>query len=137
MAVEWSEFLKRLLCLLTFLTSAAHAQTVDCSDPITQNDMNHCAYQAYLLADEDLNLAYQLAVAQAKSMDEYLAQGEVASATMLRDAQRAWISFRDRACAVESHLARGGSMQPLLFAVCLERETRSRTESLRYFGEVN
>ena len=104
---------------------------------MTQMDMNFCAAQSYGYADEDLNLAYQLARAQAKQMDEYLQEGEVPAATMLRDAQRAWITFRDLACDVESTLVRGGSMQPLIYYSCLERETRNRTESLRYFGETN
>ena len=56
---------------------------------------------------------------------------------MLRDAQRAWITYRDLACAAESTLVRGGSMEPLMYYSCLERETRSRTESLRIFGETN
>ena len=53
------------------------------------------------------------------------------------DAQRAWIVFRDQACEAESLLARGGTMQPQLFHVCLARLTRQRTEDLRIFGEVN
>ncbi|MGR3837196.1 MAG: lysozyme inhibitor LprI family protein [Cognatishimia sp.] len=116
---------------------ALSAQEVDCNNAMTQMDMNFCAAQSYGYADEDLNLAYQLARAQAKQMDEYLQEGEVPSATMLRDAQRAWITFRDLACDVESTLVRGGSMQPLIYYSCLERETRNRTESLRYFGETN
>ena len=40
----------------------AAAQDVDCSDGgTTQLAMNICSYQAYQAADEDLNLAYQLA----------------------------------------------------------------------------
>lgn len=127
----------RYLVALLLMTSPLSAQEVDCNNAMTQMDMNFCAAQSYGYADEDLNLAYQLARAQAKQMDEYLQEGEVPSATMLRDAQRAWITFRDLACDVESTLVRGGSMQPLIYYSCLERETRNRTESLRYFGETN
>ena len=73
----------------------------------------------------------------AKQMDQYLAPGEVTNSEMLRDAQRAWIPFRDKACAAESNLARGGTMQSMLVSSCMERLTRQRTEDLRYFGEVN
>lgn len=122
---------------LLLCASPVMAQDVDCDDAITQLDMNICAHQAYLRADEDLNLAYGLAMDSARSMDEYLQDGEVPAVTLLRDAQRAWLTFRDKACEVESTLVRGGSMQPLIRSSCLERETRSRTEALRYFGEVN
>jgi uncharacterized protein YecT (DUF1311 family) len=127
----------RYLVALLSMAAPLSAQEVDCNNAMTQMDMNFCAAQSYGYADEDLNLAYQLARAQAKQMDEYLQEGEVPAATMLRDAQRAWITFRDLACEVESTLVRGGSMQPLIYYSCLERETRNRTESLRYFGETN
>ena len=113
------------------------AEDLDCDNAMTQLDMNRCAHQAYLLADEDLNLAYGMAVDMARSMDAYLQEGEVPAVELLRDAQRAWITFRDKACEVESTMFRGGSMQPLIYATCLERETRARTESLRFFAEVN
>ena len=127
----------RFIALFAVLASPAVAQSIDCENAMTQFEMNHCAHQAYLYADEDLNLAYGLAMSAAKEMDKYIQPNEIPAATMLRDAQRAWITFRDKACEVESTIARGGSMQPLLYSSCLERETRARTESLRYFGEVN
>ena len=124
------------ISLCTVLSvSAAAAQ--DCSNPTSQSEMNHCAYAAYQAADEDLNLAYRMAMDSAKQMDQYLAPGEVTNSEMLRDAQRAWIPFRDKACAAESNLARGGTMQSMLVSSCMERLTRQRTEDLRYFGEVN
>jgi uncharacterized protein YecT (DUF1311 family) len=118
-------------------SSAAMAQQVDCANPLTQSDMNICAADMYRAADGDLNLAYRMATAKAREMDQYVAAGEVTNLDMLRDAQRAWIPFRDKACSAESNLARGGSMQPLLFHSCLERLTRQRTQDLRFFGEVN
>ncbi len=117
--------------------SPLNARDVDCNNALTQADMNYCAYQSYLRADEDLNLAYGLAMEAAREMDRYLKDGDVPAAKLLKEAQRAWITFRDKACEVESTLFRGGSMQPLIHSSCLERETRNRTEALRYFGEVN
>ncbi len=113
------------------------AQDVNCLDPQTQFAMNICAAQDYAIADEDLNLAYQLARNHAQGMDQYLNSGDRPAVEILRDAQRAWIAYRDMACETESLLARGGSMQPLLFTSCAARLTRLRTEDLRYFGEVN
>ncbi|WP_406648412.1 lysozyme inhibitor LprI family protein [Aliisedimentitalea scapharcae] len=122
--------------VLTFgSTSVALAQ--DCSAPQTQSAMNECAAQFYRFADEDLNLAYGLARDMAKQIDTYAPSGQVSSVTLLRDAQRAWITYRDLACSAETMLAAGGSMQPLLHFGCLERLTRARTEDLRSFGEVN
>lgn len=129
--------MRKLLYLTVFLALPAAAQEIDCNNAMNQMEMNFCAAQQYGYADEDLNLAYQLAITQAREMDQYISAGEVPAEDMLRQAQRAWITFRDLACDLESTLARGGSMQPLIYYSCLERETRMRTESLRYFGEVN
>ncbi len=129
--------MKRFILMAVCAATPALSDDIDCDNAMTQQAMNHCAHQAYALADEELNLAYKLAMSQAKAQDEYIENGDTPAATMLRDAQRAWIDFRDKACALESTIARGGSLQPLLYSSCLERETRQRTEALRYFGEVN
>lgn len=122
---------------LLFVPVAASAQALDCANPVTQTEMNGCAAAAYQQADGALNVAYRDARDRARGMDQYLSSDEVPAEIILRDAQRAWIPFRDQACEAESLLARGGSLQPLLFYTCLERLTRQRTEDLRLFGEMN
>lgn len=129
--------MRYLTLALTLCAAPVAAADLDCDNAMTQLDMNRCAHQAYVLADEDLNLAYGMAIDMARSMDEYLQDGEVPAEQLLREAQRAWITFRDKACELESTIVRGGSMQQLIYSSCLERETRARTESLRYFAEVN
>ncbi|MEE2943664.1 MAG: lysozyme inhibitor LprI family protein [Pseudomonadota bacterium] len=126
--------MRTLTFVLALLAAPVAADDLDCSNAMTQQAMNQCAHASYLLADEELNRAYKLAVAQAREMDEYLQEGEVPAVTMLRDAQRAWITFRDKACEVDSLVVRGGSMQPLIYAGCLEQQTRARTESLLAFA---
>ncbi|QBF32722.1 lysozyme inhibitor LprI family protein [Thalassococcus sp. S3] len=126
-------------CVLIAVMAApmALSQDLNCENPTTQVEMTGCAAKQYEAADVDLNLAYGLARDMAARLDESLAEGQTASVILLRDAQRAWIDYRDQACSVESTLARGGSMQSQLFYICLERLTRQRTEDLRLFGEVN
>lgn len=125
-----------LVAVLLMFAAPLAAEDVDCENAFTQHAMNRCAHQSYLQADHALNDAYQQAVSAAQAMDEYLAEGDIAAETLLRDAQRAWITYRDKACEVESLLFRGGSMQPLIYSTCLERETQSRTEALRLFAEA-
>jgi uncharacterized protein YecT (DUF1311 family) len=48
----------------------------------------------------------------------------------LRDAQRAWITFRDQACVAEAYSWRGGSGEPMIYASCQESLTRRRVEDL-------
>ncbi|WP_231582103.1 lysozyme inhibitor LprI family protein [Puniceibacterium sp. IMCC21224] len=115
---------------------SASAQDVNCASPTTQYEMTACASIEYEAADADLNAAYKRAMAHAKVMDQGLAADEVTGAVILRDAQRAWIPFRDKACEAESLKARGGSMQSQLFYLCLTRQTRNRTVDLQYFAET-
>lgn len=88
-------------------------------------------------ADKDLNLVYKRAKTAARRIDEYLDSGQKPAAIMLRDAQRAWIPYRDQACEVESTVMRGGTMQPLLRWVCMARLTRERTKDLRFFADMS
>ena len=115
------------------LAPALPALALDCSQPMTQRDMNQCAQLAYEAADRDLNAAYQVAMARAKSWDMADTRGPRA-ADNLRDAQRSWISFRDAACLAESLRYRGGSMQGMEYSRCLEKLTRRRTDDLNYLG---
>ena len=123
------------LCL-ALLATPTLAQTLNCANPLTQTEMTQCASLAYEAADQDLNLAYRIAMDQARRMDSYAAYTPT-NEDLMRDAQRKWIPFRDAACSAESTLARGGTMQSQLFLMCMERLTRTRTEDLRLYGEVN
>lgn len=115
---------------LAVVPLGAAAQEPDCSNPLTQRDMNHCAYLAWQAADGDLNDTYGWA-------REVAAGWEPGAGDALRDAQRAWITYRDAACAAEGWLFHGGSMEPLIVHSCMENLTRRRTEDLRALYEMN
>lgn len=87
----------------------------------TQMDMNVCAGQAYHAADEALAAEYKRALESLGDDD----------APLLRDAQRAWINFRDKACKAQGSRYEGGSIQPMVVSDCLTRLTEQRTEGLR------
>ncbi len=120
----------RLLLPLLLLPLPALAQGgVDCANTSIQAELNTCAALDYEAADAELNAAYAAAMEVARSYD---GQQEA----LLRDAQRAWIAFRDAACSAEASLVEGGSMQPMVGSGCLARVTRERTEDLRSYAEV-
>lgn len=125
----------RLAILALGLATPALAQELDCSNPVTQLDMNQCAYQDWQAADAELNQAYKAAMAMLKEWDEYLEEGDIPAADALRDAQRAWITFRDKACEAEGYAMRGGSAEPLLVNGCLARLTQERTAQLQELVE--
>nr|WP_256439118.1 lysozyme inhibitor LprI family protein [Rubellimicrobium arenae] len=123
---------------MVLLAAPAAAQEADCSTLITQADLNACAVDSWQAADADLNGAYQAAVARARVFDRDACKTGAtpdAEAT-LRDAQRAWVAYRDPACLAQSRYIELGSAYPMVYYGCLEGLTRDRTDMLRdYAGE--
>ncbi len=132
-------FMKTLIlaAVAVLLPITGSAQSPDCSAPQTQMDMNDCASRAYASADAELNNIWKIAIRDAKNRDTYLEVGDIPSEDMLRTAQRTWIEYRDQACLAESTIARGGSIQPLIQYICLERLTLNRVEDLEFFQGPN
>lgn len=111
---------------LPVAAAPAAAQATDCSAAPTQLAANQCAAAGAAAADAELNRVWVKAYGAAKGRP---------FAPTLRDAQRAWIAYRDLACAAESGQYAGGSIVPLIQAQCLERLTRARADDLKLFLE--
>lgn len=126
-----------MLLLATFVLGqrAIADERPDCIDPQTQMEMTYCAGDDYETADADLNALWPDIVAAAKQNDEYVAdmareRGVPTTLEALRNAQRAWIAFRDAQCEYEAYEVFGGTMQPMVGSLCLARLTRERIEVL-------
>jgi uncharacterized protein YecT (DUF1311 family) len=119
--------------LLVPLPLAAQDQT-NCNAPQTQTDMNICAARAFEAADTNLNAAYKTAMAEMKATDANLPPELKGAEKALRAGQRAWITYRDKACEAYGFLARGGSMESMLVGSCLADVTRTRTKELEDLG---
>lgn len=124
--------MKALIILALLLVPAtAAAQELNCENPMSQVEYTGCAFRSYEETDAELNRIYGRAIARAKEMDADFQPGPVPLADLVRDAQRAWIPFRDAACSVEAGMARGGTAANQWFAECLEKLTRRRIDDLR------
>lgn len=126
----------RPLFVLACLALPAAAQEVDCASAMAQVDLNACAYADWEAADADLNTAYQQAMALLSDWDASLPKGEQGGAKALREAQRAWITFRDKACEAEGYAMKGGSAEPLLVYGCMRVLTLERTGHLTSMVEA-
>lgn len=125
----------RAAALLMLLALPAGAQEVDCENAMAQQEMNFCAAQDYEEADAALNDAYRQARAAMKGLDANLSAGDRGAEAALLAAQRAWLPYRDAACASEGWLMHGGSAEPLVVYGCLATLTRQRTQDLLYLVE--
>lgn len=94
---------------------------------------------ACLMAEADLwdgllNVEYAAARTRAEVADDEdrpYQEGYAVRAQQVRDAQRAWITFRDANCAMEYGAYGGGSLRMIAGADCRLRMTAARTLDLR------
>ncbi|MCA0998390.1 lysozyme inhibitor LprI family protein [Alloyangia pacifica] len=111
----------RAAALALLLSGMAGAASAACNEAKTTIEMGDCVRGEYEAADLELNRVY----AQLKGARDEAFMAKV------RDAQRAWIPFRDAACEAEGALYEGGSLQPIAQVSCLTKLTRRRSEDLR------
>lgn len=117
-------------------TSTLADDKPDCDNPMDQFSMTYCAGQEYEKADATLNDLWPKVVAIARENDEHVAdlardRGVPTTVEALRDAQRAWIKFRDAQCSYEAYEVFGGTMQPMVGSLCLSRLTEERNAFFR------
>ena len=85
----------------------------------TQMEMNDCAAHDFDKADKRLNQAYK----RLEKTPELIA------------AEKAWIAFRDAECKYQAQAVEGGSMQPMVYANCLQSLTENRIKQIQPAGE--
>lgn len=124
------------LILVAVLVSPALAEEkVDCNNAMTQLEMTTCANLDWQQADEELNAAYKAAMSKMRETDEFLPEDQRGAAETLREAQLAWIPYRDKACDAYGFQARGGTMEPMLVYGCRAQLTEQRTKELEELTE--
>lgn len=107
---------------------------VNCSQAMTQMELNICADRDYEAADKELNVVYREAMSNQKLIDKDAAAmgpGYVGAVDALKKAQRAWIDYRDGHCEGMGFAVLGGSMRPMVVSGCLATVTKNRTKELR------
>ncbi|TPI44129.1 DUF1311 domain-containing protein [Mesorhizobium sp. B2-9-1] len=101
---------------------AARAATIDCAAAKTQADLATCTAANAASADAGLNAVY-------KGLAGRLAPADL---KRLRDAQRAWIAFRDKECAFRTQPYAGGSVYATLVETCKQDLTKARLAQLQH-----
>ena len=115
-----------LYCCLGIMTAGATVtgqkqKSQPCEKAQTQAEMNICWGNEYKKADAQLNKTYQELAALLEDEDK----------TELKTAENAWIKYRDAHCAFVADQYRGGTMRPMIEAICLADVTTSRTTELK------
>ncbi|RTM11220.1 MAG: DUF1311 domain-containing protein [Hyphomicrobiales bacterium] len=109
--------------LALFLTTpASRAASIDCGSAKTQAELATCTAKDAASADAALNAVY-------KALSGRLGHADL---ERLREAQRAWIPFRDKECAFRTQPYADGSVYPSLVGVCKEELTKTRLAQLQH-----
>ena len=114
-------FLFLILFSSAIATGQGTKKTEPCADAQTQADMNICWGNQYKAADAQLNKTYQQLAA-------LLEADEKAS---LKNAENAWIKYRDANCDFVADQYKGGTIRPMIYAMCLADVTNNRTTELK------
>lgn len=119
--------------LLLAAAPAVDVDATDCDDDSPQQMLNICAANAAEAADHELNLVWKRVTAEMKRRDAEIDRSydkQPGFFDTLLAGQRAWLTYRDKQCLVESFEMRGGSGAPLLYSGCFHELTRARIAQL-------
>ncbi len=93
----------------------------ECANAMSQAEITACSVIDYKNADEALNGTYKVIMPAITNPQR----------EQLRNAQRAWIKFRDANCEHQAFDTRGGSIYQAVKNDCLTRVTLARVEELK------
>lgn len=92
-----------------------------CADAQSQAEMNMCWGKQYKAADARLNTVYR----------DFMTKLTEEESTQLKNAQLAWLKYRDTNCEFVADQFKGGSMRPMIVAMCLADVTNARVSELK------
>jgi uncharacterized protein YecT (DUF1311 family) len=121
------------LSLAVFFVVPAKAQDgeITCNRSGGTLEMVACLQDDFEKADAELNVTYKKLTAALSADDkEYGANENDSRIKRLQGAQRAWVAWRDKECALQSIANYGGSLERLDFPACLTNLTIARTKTL-------
>jgi uncharacterized protein YecT (DUF1311 family) len=118
------------IVVLTWLASGAAiagppsaAAREDCGAQQNQTEMNACYGRELDRADDRLNAAYK------KRLDGM--RDDPDGIRLLREAERAWLDFREKNCTVQAHGEEGGSIYSTMVATCRITMAEARTKEIQ------
>ena len=106
---------------MSISVSAQKPKPKPCEDAQTQADMNICWGNEYKKADAKLNQTYQQLAAMLDDEQK----------TQLKNAENSWIKYRDANCEFVADQYKGGSIRPMIAAICLADVTNNRATELK------
>jgi uncharacterized protein YecT (DUF1311 family) len=119
--------LTAIFILLLFGAAAGEVRAQSAEDPCADADAQRSPEQM-ACAEKELKAAEaELKSARARLTGVL----EAPPRLRMKQAERAWLSYRKSNCDAEASIYEGGTIQPLIQTQCVARVTRARAEELR------
>ena len=93
-----------------------------CTDMEAQTDMNVCSN----------DLAKKVGAELQRSQEKLMGRVDGKNKANVRDAHRAWTTYRDRHCDFEASGVEGGSVHPLIYNLCVLDLNDARLKQLTH-----
>lgn len=119
------------VCALAPFASATAAEEWICDKAMSNAETRQCADREYRKHDAELNRLYKKLLQDAAGQGDVQQGYGVPPLEALKQAQRAWVAFRDANCHWKSTSFYGGSGQSVIMSTCLAIATRDRVEELK------
>ena len=118
-------------CVLFFAFSSSQAAALCDRDSSNTHDINACSKEDFQTAESRLNDAYKRVLAfLSKAPDEGLSYNPPEARKPLVEAQRAWITFREKDCSAQNNISGFTTLRPSAYFICMKLHAELRTKQL-------
>jgi uncharacterized protein YecT (DUF1311 family) len=119
------------ICMLAPFASATAEEEWICDKAMSNAETRQCADREFKKHDAELNRLYKKLLENAADQGDVQQGYGVPPLEALKQAQRAWVAFRDANCHWKSTSFYGGTGQSVIMSSCLAIATRDRVEELK------
>jgi uncharacterized protein YecT (DUF1311 family) len=121
--------MRQAIFILLLLSLSAHGQTEgDCSGNTIE--IEQCMQTNMQKVESELNAVYIRAIRDLSAPDEpFLPRSRAQKA--LREAQRAWVTFRKKNCDAVYTLNSGGTIRGMRYVACMKRHAEARIKEIK------
>ena len=120
---------RRLLALLLIVVPTLCHAKLDCKNVITTPDINQCAQIEFESVEKKLNETYRRVLKSLNKPDE-----ETVSYSKIKngliEAQKAWVSFRQKDCDAYFTLHASGTIRTVMYIGCMQSHAEKRIKEI-------
>ena len=120
---------RRLFTLLLIVVPTLSHAKLDCKDAITTPDINQCAQTEFESVEKKLNETYRRVLKSLNKPDEEIVSYSEIKRGLI-EAQKAWVSFRQKDCDAYFTLHASGTIRTVMYIGCMQSHAEKRIKEI-------